>query len=254
MQITVLGCGGSDGVPQIGCRCSVCTSTNPKNKRSRPSILLELVGYKILVDSGPDIRSQALRESLSSVDAVFFTHAHFDHIGGLGDLKLFMNNRNFTPLLMLSDKETSEAVQNTFKYAFRTNNPMYPPILDPRSFFGSFSLLVPKLTFIPFKQKHGNYFSYGFRIGDFAYSTDVNGLDNHAYEVLYGVKTWMVDCMRYYESPTHFCLDESVKAIYRVRPDEAIITHMSHNIDYDLLSSVLPPNIRLAYDGMRLII
>lgn len=251
MQITVLGCGGSDGVPQIGCECDVCTSNNPKNIRTRSSIIVDIDGFKILIDSGPDIRLQALREGMKTIDAVIFTHAHFDHIGGLGDLKLFMNNRNYKPIPMFSDHETNSITQNNFRYAFKTNSPLYPAILEPHVFSGSFSLLPQKISLIPFRQKHGKYFSYGFRIGDFAYSTDVNALDDQAYEVLKGVKVWLVDSVRYYDSPTHFCLDDTLKAILRVSPVEAIITHMCHDIDYDLLSEVLPENIKVAYDGMK---
>jgi phosphoribosyl 1,2-cyclic phosphate phosphodiesterase len=251
MQITVLGCGGSDGVPQIGCECDVCTSNKPKNIRTRSSIIVDIDGFKILIDSGPDIRLQALREGIKTIDAVMFTHAHFDHIGGLGDLKLFMNNRNYKPIPMFADHETANVTQNTFKYAFKTTSPLYPAILEPHVFSGSFSLLGINVSIIPFRQKHGKYFSYGFRIGDFAYSTDVSGLDEEAYRVLDGVKVWIVDSVRYYDSPTHFCLDDTLKAIIRVNPTEAIITHMCHDIDYDLLSEILPSNIKLAHDGMK---
>jgi phosphoribosyl 1,2-cyclic phosphate phosphodiesterase len=251
MQITVLGCGGSDGVPQIGCKCSVCTSTNPKNKRTRSSVLIDINNFKILIDSGPDIRFQALRERINTVDAVIFTHAHFDHIGGLGDLKLFMNNRGFKPIPMFADHETANITQNTFKYAFKTISHLYPAILEPHIFSGSFSLLGSNVSFFPFRQKHGKYFSYGFRICDFAYSTDVSALDDQAYEALKGIKVWLVDSVRFYDSPTHFCLDDTLKAILRVCPDEAIITHMCHDIDYELLSKILPSNIKLAYDGLR---
>jgi phosphoribosyl 1,2-cyclic phosphate phosphodiesterase len=252
MQVTILGCGSSYGVPQIACECSVCNSANSKNNRTRASILLEIDGFKILIDAGPDVRLQALRESITQIDALFITHAHFDHIGGIGDLRALMNGTGNKAIPMFSDNETNQSVKNTFGYAFNNKSPLYPAILESNVFVGEFSLLDPKITVIPFKQKHGKYFSYGFRIGDFAYSTDVNQLDDNAYKVLEGVKVWIIDCIRYYTSPTHFCLDDTIREIYKVNPTEAIITHMCHDIDYELLSNVLPSNIKLAYDGMKI--
>ncbi len=245
MHVTILGCGSSDGVPQIGCKCTVCNSTNPKNNRTRASILLEIDKFKILIDAGPDIRLQALREQIITIDAVLITHAHFDHIGGIGDLRAIMFNRGIKAIPMFADNATNKLVKNTFGYAF-------PGILESNAFFGEFSLLSPNITVIPFKQKHGKFFSYGFRIGDFAYSTDVNELDENAYRALEGVKVWIIDCLEYHTSPTHFCLDDTIREIYKINPAEAIITHMGHNIDYELLSSILPSNIRLAYDGMKI--
>jgi phosphoribosyl 1,2-cyclic phosphate phosphodiesterase len=154
--------------------------------------------------------------------------------------------------LKFTDNETNKAIKNTFGYAFNTTSPLYPGILESNVFSGEFSLLGPNITVKPFKQKHGKYFSYGFRIGDFAYSTDVNSFDEEAYVVLEGVKVWIIDCLKYYTSPTHFSLDDTICEIYKVNPVEAIITHMCHDIDYDLLSSTLPSNIRLSYDGMKI--
>ena len=252
MRVTILGCGSSDGVPQIGCKCTVCKSTNPKNNRTRASILLEVDNFKILIDAGPDIRSQALREGITTIDAVLFTHAHFDHIGGIGDLRAMMYNRGSKAIPIFADSETNKAIISTFGYAFNTKSALYPGILESHVFYGEFSLLGPNIAVKPFKQKHGKYFSYGFRIGDFAYSTDVNAFDEEAYMSLEGVKVWIIDCLKYYTSPTHFSLDDTSREIYRINPTEAIITHMCHDIDYELLSRTLPSNIRLSYDGMKI--
>ncbi len=252
IEITILGCGGSDGVPQIGCSCSVCTSKNSKNHRTRASILVKVDDFHILIDAGPDLHQQAIREGMNAIDAVLLTHAHYDHIAGIGDIKRLM--KDDVPTSLFADPDTITVVESNFKYAFFSKSKLYPAIINGHSFHGSFSIIGCGLPIIPFKQRHGKVYSYGFRIGDFAYSTDVNGLDDNAYKMLKTVKLWVVDCLRYYHSPTHFALDDTIAAILQVNPDEAIITHMSHTIDYSLLSEVLPARVKLAYDGMKITI
>lgn len=247
MQITILGCGGSDGVPQIGCECNVCTSFDSYNKRTRSSIYIEKNGFRLLVDAGPDLRQQILRENISYVDAVFVTHAHYDHMSGLGDLKLLRKSNQ--PIQLYGDEETMNIVQQAFPYAFRSSQ-LYPAIFKPQICVGAFS--TENFTIIPFRQSHGKYYSYGVRIDNFAYSTDVSDLDDAAYNILKGVNVWVIDCVRYYKSPTHFALDDAIAAILRVNPQRAILTHMCHDIDYKELSRVLPSNINLAYDGMKI--
>ncbi len=262
LDVTILGCGGSDGVPQISCKCYVCKSDMPANKRTRASVLVTISGqsraYNIIIDTGPDLRAQLLRENVSYLDAVIYTHCHFDHIAGLGDLK-HLTRGEVIP--MFADPETISMVIKSFTYAFKDTNPLYPPLLKPYVFDGPFSILNinamadnsvrNSITIYPFKQTHGRYFSYGFRIGDFAYSTDVNCLSEDAYSVLDGVKVWVVDCIRYYKSPTHFCMEDTMRAINRVAPTKAILTHMCHDIEYYTLLKMLPHNIVPAYDGMK---
>lgn len=250
LEITILGCGGSDGVPQIGCHCNICKSHNPKNKRTRASILVKVNGFRILIDAGPDLRQQSLREAIDTIDSVLITHAHYDHIAGIGDLKLFMKNGYPTPIF--SDDKTSIILENNFKYAFFSKNKLYPAILHSNTFFGSFSIIGCDLPIIPFQQKHGKVYSYGFRIGDFAYSTDVSELDDVAYNTLKGIKLWIVDYVRYFKSPTHFAIDDTIGAILRVKPERAILTHICHDVDYELMSQILPQGLELAYDGMKI--
>jgi phosphoribosyl 1,2-cyclic phosphate phosphodiesterase len=249
-SITILGCGGSDGVPQIGCDCSVCKSNDQKNFRTRSSVLVEIDSFKILIDAGPDLRQQALREGIDSLDAVLLTHSHYDHIAGVGDLKLFMKGN--LPIPLYADPTTINIVEGNFKYAFHSSSKLYPKVLSKNSFNGPFSMIGCNLPIEPFRQRHGKSYSYGFRIGDFAYSTDLDLLDDSGYQTIVGVKVWVVDCMRYYKSPTHFSLDDTIEAILRVRPTQAIITHMSHEIDYNLLSAILPNNIKLGFDTMKI--
>jgi phosphoribosyl 1,2-cyclic phosphate phosphodiesterase len=269
INVTILGCGGSDGVPQIRCECHVCKSDEAVNKRTRASILITIFNesstYNIIIDTGPDLRQQILREKIKHIDAVIYTHCHFDHIGGLGDLKHLTNG---SPIPMFADPETVSMIKKSFLYAFNDANPLYPPLLKPYIFNGSFSIVDENLnilmqnshsaiigknfTIYPFRQIHGKYFSYGFRIGDFAYSTDVSCLPEEAYSVLHGVKIWIIDCVRYYKSPTHFCIENTIRAINRVGPEKAILTHMCHDIEYYELLRMLPHNIVPAYDGMQI--
>ena len=246
--VTILGCGGSDGVPQIACDCKTCTSDSKFNKRSRSSILLQVNNFTLLVDPGPDFRQQALRENINKIDGVFLTHAHYDHLGGLGDLKLLATAR---PLPLFCDPITYGCAARTFPFVFFSKNPLYPPLFDSYPFEGNFSLINGSAISV-FRQRHGKSFSYGFRIGSFAYSTDVDGLNNEVLEVLKGVKTWVIDSVRYFKSPTHFALDDSLEALLQVKPEVAFLTHMSHEIDYHWLSKFLPSWVNLAYDGLKI--
>jgi phosphoribosyl 1,2-cyclic phosphate phosphodiesterase len=180
---------------------------------------------------------------------IITTHAHYDHIGGVADLKLFAKEKQCK---IFSDQVTAKVLYDIFPYAFKSNSILYPAILNQNVFNGPFSIIEQKITIEPFKQMHGKQVSYGFRIGGFAYSTDVDHLDSNAYDVLDGVKVWIVDCLKFYKSPSHFSLDATIEAILKVRPERAILTHMCHDIDYNLLSKTLPSNISLAFDGMRI--
>ena len=246
--VTILGCGGSDGVPQVACSCNSCTSSSIFNQRTRSSILLELENFTLLVDPGPDLRQQLLREKITKIDGVFLTHAHYDHLGGLGDLKLLRGDR---PLPLFCDSETYSRTVQSFPFIFYSQNPLYPVLLEGYPFYGNFSLIGSQ-TLQVFWQKHGKTFSYGLRVGSFAYSTDLNGLNDDSMRVLQGVKTWVVDCMRYMTSPTHFALDDALEACYRIKPEIAFLTHMGHDIDYHWLSKFLPARVKLAYDGLKI--
>lgn len=255
MKVTLLGTGSSSGVPEVGCRCSVCVSDNPKNKRTRVSICVEVQGKRILVDSSPDLRQQALREGYDRIDAVLYTHDHADHTGGLDDLRAF-NVRMDAPIPVYGNKATLEMLEKRYGYAFlpKPERAWYRPCLVPHILPDEedFSFDVQGVNVKAFEQIHGKIKTFGYRFGDFAYSTDVDVMPESAFSALEGVDTWVVDCLRYTESYTHSNVKRSFEWIARVKPRVAILTHMAHELDYERLLSECPAGILPGYDGMVL--
>lgn len=276
MRCIILGCGGSNGVPEVNCDCYVCVSEENYNKRNRSSIYIETqAGTHILVDTSPDLRIQALKYNIKKVDAVFYTHAHYDHIGGIGDLKnLVYNNlhsqslhdsnlgwyrspyfqkKNISDVPAFMDKGTASRIINAFPFVFHhSSDGLYKALLTPLVFSGPFTFA--DLEVMPFWQKHGKTYSYGSRFGDLAYSTDTNGLTEEAFGILQGVKVWILDCIRYFQAPTHFSLEPMLNAVARVNPHRVIITHMGHGIEYYEFKNLLPIRIEPAYDGLTIVL
>lgn len=255
MKITVLGSGASSGIPLIGCNCAVCTSDDQKNKRSRVSVLVEKGATKALIDTSPDLRQQCLDNNILTVDAVLYTHAHADHCHGIDDMRS-LNYHRQGPIPAYSDRNTLAEIQDRFSYAFREAIPEYGwfrPCLEAVAIdsknWKPFQV-SEELEVTAFPQDHGSTRTLGFRIGDFAYSTDVKRLDEQAFSVLEGVKVWIVDCLRIQPAPTHAHLDLTLEWIERVKPEKAYLTHMSHDFDYETLKAELPDHIEPAYDGM----
>jgi phosphoribosyl 1,2-cyclic phosphate phosphodiesterase len=255
MKVTILGCGASTGVPLIGCECSVCTSDNPKNNRLRVSVLIEINGINLLIDTSPDLRQQALNNHIRRVDAVLYTHDHADHTQGLDDLRAF-NHLSNKVIPIYSRQRTIASLQQRFSYAFLPKpeniwlRPCVEPVILPETATHDFTVAGIPVTM--FTQNHGKTTSLGYRIGDFAYSTDTNGLPDSALEALHGVKVWIVDCLRYSESFSHSHLELTLGWIRQVKPELAILTHMAHEFDYDILSAELPSGVVPGYDGMVL--
>jgi phosphoribosyl 1,2-cyclic phosphate phosphodiesterase len=253
MKITILGCGSSGGVPLIGCSCAVCTSRNPKNNRTRVSLYIEINDIKLLVDTSPDLRQQALREGIKRVDAVLYTHDHADHTHGIDDLRSFNYLANAS-IPLYGDVHTMRALTQRYAYAFgpAPEKIWMKPSLTAHNLSSAaiheFNVKNTRIT--AFEQLHGKFKTLGYRIGDFAYSTDTNELPATAFEALRGVKVWVVDCLRYTPSPVHANLEKSLEWIGRVKPEKAILTHMAHELDYEKLSKELPAGIEPAYDGM----
>jgi phosphoribosyl 1,2-cyclic phosphate phosphodiesterase len=249
MKITVLGCGASGGVPLITGNWGVCNPDNPKNRRRRASILIQINNKNILVDTGPDVREQLLAAHINRIDLILYTHAHADHIGGIEDIRQICL-ANSVRIPAYADSKTLARLYKSYEYVFKTLSPQYPAFLEGRMLENDFSF--DGIDIMPFQQFHGQEISYGFRIGDFAYSTDVYDLPEESYNVLNGLDLWMVDCLRETPHPGHAHLTQTLAMIDRVKPRQAILTHMSHYIDYDTHARGLPAHVKLAYDGMIL--
>lgn len=250
MKVTVLGCGSSGGVPLIGNDWGACDPKNPKNRRSRVSVLVEQGDAVMLVDTSPDIRSQLLTVDLKKISAILYTHAHADHCHGIDDLRS-VNWLMRKPIPIYADAETMKELEERFAYIFTgTHVPghFYKPSVEPNVINGPFA--VEGMPVMPFRQDHGYAHSLGFRFGDFAYSTDAKLLDDAAFDALRGVKTWVVDCVREAPHPTHSHLAQTLEWIARVGCERAYLTHMNQTLDYETLRAKLPPGVEPAYDGL----
>ena len=255
MKVTILGCGPSQGVPVIGNRWGNCDPDNMKNRRSRPSILVETGGKSILVDTSPDIRSQLLDNDIKVVDAVLFTHLHYDHIGGIGELRTlsFLARRRID---IFGTAATVDTLKSNWSYLFASDasddDDLYQPVAEPHIFDYDTPFDAQGVEILPFKMDHGICDTAGFRIGNFAYSTDVVELDDDAFAQLQGIDTWIVDCLREEPHPTHAHFDRTLAWIDRVQPRRAVFTHMNFQTDYEVTKAMCPIGVEPGYDGMIL--
>jgi phosphoribosyl 1,2-cyclic phosphate phosphodiesterase len=254
MKLTMLGCGGSAGVPLAGRDpggyWGNADPANPKNRRSRVSLLVEQEGTRLLIDTSPDLRQQILDSGITALDAVLYTHAHADHCHGLDELRGLVYGRG-APIDAYMDARTRELLTTRFDYAFtssRSDSNLYPALLNDRVIEGPFSIAgIPVRTF---EQQHGPDISLGYRIGDIGYSTDASALDDNAFAILEGVKLWVVDCLRDEPHRTHSHTAQTFEWIARVKPQRAILTHMNQQLDYEELRRRCPPGVEPGYDGL----
>jgi phosphoribosyl 1,2-cyclic phosphate phosphodiesterase len=250
MRLTFLGTGTSTGVPTLACQCRVCTSTDPHDKRTRPSILVRFNGHAIVIDTTPDFRAQALREGLDRLDAVLFTHAHADHILGLDDVRVFYF-RQKKPIPIYADAPCMDAIQRTFKYIFDGDYPFGGIArLDPRLIEGPFE--VEGLKVIPVPVVHGNQHILGFRINGVAYLTDVSEIPESSYPLLEELEVLILDALRPRPHPTHMTVEQALKVMERLKVRQGYCTHIAHELGHEETNAQLPPNVRLAYDGLEL--
>lgn len=259
LEVTVLGCGSSGGVPRADGDWGVCDPAEPKNRRRRCSLLVRRKGEgaqtTVLVDTSPDLREQALAARVRRIDAVLFTHDHADQVHGIDDLRaFFLRQRARIPAWM--DAATRDALHERFRYIFE-NTGGYPEILTSMMLpeYGvPFTIDGPSgsIPVTTFDQEHGHIRCVGYRFGPVAYSPDVNDLPEAAFETLAGVDTWIVDALRHTPHPTHAHLDRTLDWIARVKPRRAILTNMHIDMDYNQLRKKLPDGVEPAWDGMTL--
>jgi phosphoribosyl 1,2-cyclic phosphate phosphodiesterase len=253
VRVTMLGCGPSWGIPRIGGDWGVCDPQNPRNRRRRCSVLVQENGANLLIDTSPDLREQLLDARVVRLDAVLFTHAHADHLHGIDDLRS-VNRLMQSGIPVFASPGTLAEISRRFGYVFDRVKPdrqsaWYKPVLEPRAISGPFEAAGFAVT--PFVQDHGfSMTTLGFRIGGFAYSTDVIELNEAAFATLHGVEVWIVDCIRHRPHVTHAHLEQTLSWIARVKPRRAVLTHMDETLDYDSLRRELPAGVEPGYDGL----
>lgn len=250
MQLIMLGVGSSAGTPVIGCSCRTCTSADERNKRTRCSAALVLpTGETILIDTGPDLRQQALRENLNRVDAVLYTHTHADHLHGIDDLRAFCQlQRQQIPLY--GSQETLQHIASKFSYVLREPGDFWElPVLAARRVTEPFELFG--VMIIPIPVKHGNSDILGYRIGNIAYITDVSEIPDSSLALLQGLEVLMLDCLRFRTHPTHINLEQSLQYAGLINAKQTYLIHMTHEIEFGDVSQRLPSSVRLGYDGLR---
>ena len=256
LRLTILGCGSSGGVPRIGNLWGDCDPANPKNRRTRCSLLVERLtdagATRVLIDTSPDLRAQLLDANVSSLDAVAYTHSHADHVHGLDDLRqIVIHNRRRLPVW--ADPPTQEALFARFGYAFvQPEGSSYPPICDMHTIKAPFTIegAGGAITLTPFHVDHGDIQALGFRIANVAYLPDVSAIPDAALPHLEGLDLWILDALRRSPHPTHVHLAQSLDWIARIRPRLAILTNLHNDLDHSAVETETPDHVRVAHDGM----
>jgi len=251
MKISFLGTGTSTGVPTVGCHCRVCTSDNPKNKRLRQSVKIEAGDKFAVIDTTPDFRLQLLRDPIPRLDFILFTHSHSDHMMGLDDIRPF-NFRQREAIHAYANPMTAKAMRRAFSYIWNESQiGGGKPQLELHEVEGPFD--HDGIRVVPIPVTHGDWTIYGYRLGDFAYITDTNGIPDSSMRLLEGVKILALDGLRPApKHPTHFTIDEAVACAQRIAAQETYLIHLTHEVDHDPFDATLPAGIHLAYDGLRL--
>ncbi|HSI44311.1 MAG TPA: MBL fold metallo-hydrolase [Methylotenera sp.] len=251
MQLTMLGVGSSAGTPVLGCNCSTCLSPDKRNNRTRCSSLVTLDNGKvILIDTGPDLRQQALREDCTHIDAVFYTHTHADHLHGIDDLRGFCQIQR-TQIPLYGSTDAISHISQKFGYALREPSNFWDlPVLKAISIAEPFELFGQ--TIIPIPVKHGRSDILGYRIGDIAYLTDVSEIPESSLPMLQGLKVLLLDCLREAAHPTHINVEQSLAYAAALRPEATYLIHMTHELEYCALMAKLPQKVFVGYDGLKI--
>jgi phosphoribosyl 1,2-cyclic phosphate phosphodiesterase len=251
-EIIILGSGTSMGVPTLGCDCSVCTSADPRDTRSRPSIAVQWDAHVVIIDTGQDFRQQALREHIRHIDAVFYTHAHADHVLGMDDLRpLSFQYPNGLPLY--ADNPTADVLHRIFDYTF-SPNAKYPTRarVDLHPLNNHESVEIAGLRFQRVPVLHGDMTIAGYRFGPAAYLTDMNVIPETSLPLLENLDVLIIDALRQQHHPSHNNVDQALGWISRIKPHRAFFTHIAHELEHAKTEAALPAHIRLAYDGLRI--
>lgn len=251
-EITLLGTGTSQGIPMIACDCRTCRSEDPRDKRLRSAALIRVGDTTIVIDTGPDFRTQMLREDVKRLDAVLYTHAHTDHISGMDDLRAY-NYVQRSTIDLYCEKRVEQVLRKNFDYAFAENPyPGVPEVVINRIDDQPFT--VNGVEVVPIRGQHFMLPVLGFKIGEICYLTDMNHIEDSEIEKFKGVKVLVINALRRKEHVSHFTLDQALSIVHRAAPEKAYLTHMSHQLEpYQELSSMLPAGVYVGYDGLKII-
>ena len=251
IELLFLGTGTSAGIPMIGCHCEVCSSADPHDKRTRPSVVISHGGHRILVDTTPELRLQCVAQQVDRIDSVVFTHAHADHVMGLDDVRRF-NAIKGGPLDVWADARAHAALSRCFGYAFREPDPaqkVFRPHLQACVIDGKFQVAGMEWTPVPLL--HGGMPVLGFRVGRLAYCTDVSEIPETSFPLLEDLDVLVLDALQWKKHATHFSVEEAIEAARRIGARQTLFTHVAHALAHEATNHKLPDGMRLAYDGER---
>jgi phosphoribosyl 1,2-cyclic phosphate phosphodiesterase len=249
VTLTILGSGTSHGIPMIGCDCPVCTSDDPRDRRTRTSAVFSYDGCNLLIDTGPELRLQCVARNIRRADAILFTHHHADHVVGLDDVRRF-NWLQRSPITVYGNERTIGYVRSMFAYAF-TDEPDYPsakPELHTRVIDGPIELFGRIVTPIPYF--HGPLPVLGYRVGNIAYCPDCNRIPDESRSLLQGLDVLILNALRRRPHPTHFTIDEAVEEARRIGARRTYFTHIAHELGHAAANAELPDGMALSYDGL----
>ena len=249
VELLFLGTGTSAGIPMIGCHCDVCSSTDARDKRTRPSVLISYGDTRVLIDTTPELRLQAVNNKVDRIDAIVFTHAHADHIFGLDDVRRFNAVKGGSIDVFIDDR-TYEALSRCFSYAFQAPDPaqkLFRPHLVRHNIAGEFH--INGVAWTPIPLMHGDLPVLGFRIGNLAYCTDVSLIPETSFALLKNLEVLVLDALQHKRHTTHFSLEQAMEAAEKIAAKQTLFTHIAHGMAHAETNRLLPPNMQLAFDG-----